>query len=93
MKPLAMKKHFSLGRSPAGCRLPFGLLSMLWVIVGAAGFASPATAAVRPASTVQVADLRCEYLKDPLGLDVAWPRLSWKLVPTDPKERGQRQRT
>ena len=27
----------------------------------------------------EVANLRCEYLKDPLGIDVAKPRLSWKL--------------
>jgi len=42
-------------------------------------------------SSVQVTDLRCEYLKNPLGLDVAQPRLSWKLVATNPKGRGQRQ--
>jgi len=28
---------------------------------------------------VEVAGLRCEYLEDPLGIDVAKPRLSWKL--------------
>ena len=27
--------------------------------------------------------LRCEYLTDPLNLDVASPRLSWKLEATD----------
>jgi alpha-L-rhamnosidase len=27
----------------------------------------------------EVTDLRCEYLKDPLGIDVAKPRLSWTL--------------
>ncbi len=32
--------------------------------------------------------LRCEYLKNPLGLDEPAPRLSWKL---DADERGQRQ--
>lgn len=33
-------------------------------------------------------DLRCEFLTNPLGIDVADPRLSWIL---DSKERGQRQ--
>jgi hypothetical protein len=28
---------------------------------------------------VEVASLRCEYLENPLGIDVAKPRLSWKL--------------
>ena len=36
--------------------------------------------------------LRCEYLTDPLGIDVAQPRLSWKLESGDLKpERGVRQ--
>ena len=37
----------------------------------------------------EVTDLRCEYLKDPLGIDVAKPRLSWKIVIS--KQRGVRQ--
>jgi alpha-L-rhamnosidase len=37
------------------------------------------------------ADLRVEYRQDPLGVDVARPRLSWILQATDPNERGQRQ--
>jgi alpha-L-rhamnosidase len=37
---------------------------------------------------VQVGRLRCEYLLDPLGIDVARPRLSWTL---QSPERGQRQ--
>ena len=32
----------------------------------------------------EVASLRCEYLKDPLGIDVAKPRLSWVI-----EDRGQ----
>jgi len=31
-------------------------------------------------SPIKVADLRCEYLIDPLGIDVHSPRLSWKIV-------------
>jgi alpha-L-rhamnosidase len=44
-----------------------------------------------PACSVTVTDLRCEYLKDPLGIDVSQPRLSWKLTAVDPQARGQRQ--
>jgi alpha-L-rhamnosidase len=38
--------------------------------------------------TLRVEQLRCEYLKDPLGVDAAQPRLSW-IVDSD--QRGQRQ--
>ncbi len=41
--------------------------------------------------SVTVADVRCEYLADPLGIDVRQPRLSWKLVAVDPQSRGQGQ--
>jgi len=30
-------------------------------------------------NAAEVTDLRCEYLKDPLGVDVTQPRLSWKI--------------
>jgi alpha-L-rhamnosidase len=43
------------------------------------------------ACSVTVTDLRCEYLKDPLGIDVPQPRLSWKLTAVNPQTRGQRQ--
>ncbi len=36
----------------------------------------------------EIADLRCEYLTNPLGIDVLSPRLSWKMKST---ERGARQ--
>jgi hypothetical protein len=35
--------------------------------------------------------LRCEYLTDPLGIDVAQPRLSWQMESVDPAARGLRQ--
>lgn len=41
-----------------------------------------------PAIAVTVADLRCEYRTNPLGIDVTAPRLSWKL---ESKARGARQ--
>jgi len=37
---------------------------------------------------IKVTDLRCEYLRNPLGIDVTKPRLSWKLRSA---ERGQKQ--
>jgi len=50
--------------------------------IGLAGGSAPAG--------VSVTDLQCEHLVNPLGIDVAQPRLSWKLV--DPTgTRGQRQ--
>jgi alpha-L-rhamnosidase len=64
---------------------------MAWL--ACAGLLPNGWAAPRSKAAVQVTDLRCEYLKDPLGIDVRRPRLSWKLVATDPHERGQRQRT
>ena len=39
-------------------------------------------------ATLSATDARCEFYKDPLGVDVAQPRLSWKL---ESKERGVRQ--
>ncbi len=44
------------------------------------------------AASVAVTDPRCEYLNNPLGLDVRQPRLSWTLAATDPAGHGQRQR-
>jgi alpha-L-rhamnosidase len=49
------------------------------------------TAAAAAPCSVTVADPRCEYLSDPLGIDVRQPRLSWRLEATDPASRGQRQ--
>ena len=43
------------------------------------------------AASVKVTDLRCEYLREPLGLDVPEPRLSWRLEATDSRARGQHQ--
>ena len=43
------------------------------------------------ACSVTITDLRCEYLKDPVGIDVSQPRLSWRLAAVDPQARGQRQ--
>ena len=40
---------------------------------------------------LRVTNLRCEYLVNPLGVDVSQPRLSWVVEATDPNERGQKQ--
>ena len=55
-------------------------LAMLLLVLGGA--------AARGGETVQVRQLRCEYLTDPLGIDAATPRLSWTLRSD---QRGQRQ--
>ncbi|MDH5467892.1 MAG: glycoside hydrolase family 78 protein [Candidatus Aminicenantes bacterium] len=39
-------------------------------------------------SDLKITQLRCEYLKNPLGIDVVKPRLSWVL---ESSERGQKQ--
>jgi alpha-L-rhamnosidase len=52
-------------------RLPFTVyLTTLFVMAGINSFAQQA---------VSVSNLRCEYLKDPLGIDVTSPRFSWEL--------------
>ena len=43
------------------------------------------------AADIQPAHLRCEYLENPLGIDVQQPRLSWIVTATDPDKRGLRQ--
>ena len=50
---------------------------------------SPATS-VEPSLSAPKA-LRCEYMIDPLGIDVARPRLSWVLTARDAGSRGVRQ--
>lgn len=37
------------------------------------------------------ADLRCEYLKDPSGIEQQHPRLSWEFPDSPPSVRGERQ--
>ena len=48
--------------------------------------------AEKTSSGLGPSQLQCEYLIDPLGIDVAAPRLSWALQTTDsPANRGQKQ--
>ncbi len=60
------------------------------LLIGFLACAGAAFAARGPCS-VAVADPRCEYLKDPLGIDVKQPRLSWRLEAANADARGQRQ--
>jgi alpha-L-rhamnosidase len=63
------------------------LVALLGVVL-----AGPSYGREEPAAaSVDVADLRCEYLKDPLGIDVAQPRLSWRLTAKGAAARGLRQ--
>ncbi len=43
------------------------------------------------APTLSAYDLRCEYLRDPIGVDAKPPRLSWKVKSLNPSARGQKQ--
>ena len=56
-----------------------GLAILLAVLCTSAALGAPA---------LQVDDLRCEYLHEPLGIDEPQPRLSWTLKS---QQRGQRQ--
>ncbi|MDR3140773.1 MAG: glycoside hydrolase family 78 protein [Tannerellaceae bacterium] len=42
-------------------------------------------------NTIFVQDLTCEYLVDPLGIDVPQPRFAWKIVQTGKAKKGQLQ--
>ena len=61
----------------------FAVFGLLLFVSGA--LLQAQTAAVRPAQ------LRCEYRLNPLGIDVAKPRVSWVLAPADPQARGLKQ--
>jgi alpha-L-rhamnosidase len=64
--------------------MPFGTI----LLVQMAAVAGAANLPQLPEQGIRVVDLRCEYLADSLGIDVAQPRLSWKLVSAT---RGQKQ--
>ncbi len=42
-------------------------------------------------NSLNPADLRCEYLKNPLGIDVTAPRFNWRLEAGESDTRGRRQ--
>ena len=47
--------------------------------------------AVDSTTTVRAVSLRCEYLENPLGIDVTEPRLSWRIENIKANVRGQKQ--
>jgi alpha-L-rhamnosidase len=57
-----------------------------WLLLGAACSFAPLSA-----SAAVVGQLRCEYLKDPLGIDALQPRLSWVLDAGKSAARDQAQ--
>ena len=40
-------------------------------------------------SSIQVGNLRCEYLVDPLGIDIANPRFSWEMISTESAKKQE----
>ncbi|MCL5097426.1 MAG: glycoside hydrolase family 78 protein [Candidatus Omnitrophica bacterium] len=58
------------------------------LLAGANASPGPSTAPGAASASMSIEDLRCEYLRDPLGIDVVRPRLSWVLASP---QRGQGQ--
>jgi len=63
-------------------RIMFALLAV-FVLISACSRANQ-----EKISNLKITNLRCEYLKNPLGIDIAKPRLSWVL---ESSERGLKQ--
>ena len=61
---------------------PISYCSSNYDLLGAGNFPRPSARLLQPV------DLRCEYRVNPLGVDAAAPRLSWKSQPTVPAARG-----
>ena len=57
----------------------------------AAACTAIAMSSIPAIASAVVTDLRCEYRVNPLGIDAAKPRLSWKLETGNLKLRGIRQ--
>jgi len=62
------------------------VISVSFIAVGRYAISAEARA-----SSIRITGLRCEYLIDPLGIDVVQPRLSWKIEAVDASTRGQKQ--
>jgi alpha-L-rhamnosidase len=69
--------------APAACRVLRGVAIL--TALGAAGLGAAPPDLPNPGWTISAGDLRCEYLVDPEGIDVAQPRLGWVL---DSAQRG-----
>jgi len=73
-------------------------VSLAWILLNLAGAMAqnPAQPPLLPqpppeqkTSPLQIADLQCEVTHNPHGLDTPAPRLSWKLLNSQDKDRGQ----
>lgn len=67
------------------------ILKMIWKTPANIAFVFCLWCVSAPAAErggAEVTDLRCESLKEPLGIDVAQPRLSWRI---ESPKRGERQ--
>jgi alpha-L-rhamnosidase len=62
------------------------LLNKLWAVT--AVVALGCLCSVAAAETLEIDHLRCEYLENPLGIDVTEPRLSWQV---ESSQRAQKQ--
>jgi alpha-L-rhamnosidase len=63
-------------------------ITALTVVLAASALTGCAACHVSTAEDMRPVSLRCEYLTNPMGIDVTEPRLSWKL---ESKTRGQKQ--
>lgn len=62
---------------------------MIWRLpLGALLLCLAATPLASAGEEIQVGGLTCEYLVDPVGIDVLHPRLSWLLSASEPERRG-----
>lgn len=88
-----MRRRDFLGRSIAAGSA--GVMGVLGVPrLGSASGAtdeSDQTVASRTQGAMTPVELRCEYLRTPLGIDAARPRLSWQLAANVANARNQRQ--
>lgn len=74
--------------------MPRMILPILAVLILGAGHALAAPEAPPMPESVPpltASNLRCEYLRDPLGIDVERPRLSWEVTDPTGTRRGARQ--
>ncbi|MGE5611628.1 MAG: family 78 glycoside hydrolase catalytic domain [Bacillota bacterium] len=67
------------------------LISQIVMVAVALGGVVAGESVAWGAGGVSVAGLRCEYLVNPLGIDLARPRLSWRMEGKDAAARGQGQ--
>ncbi len=59
--------------------------------MGAAVAALPHNLCAEKPDRIAAANLLCEHQRNPMGIDIASPRLSWQVVTTDARSRDQRQ--